>query len=619
MILWNVERNYSKGYNILGAVIPVLMIISFISSEFWLFSIIFLLVLFMVLNELYLRYVTKHLVISNEIITKRMFKGDEATLHIPVENKGRLPIFNGRWYFFLFDTDDSVQVRELDHMQRYQANYEQNFSVPALTKRLFPIHIRAVKRGTAEIRSIELEVFDFFKFNHVRLTYQGHYKGEAIVYPNPLPIAGLEKVLQQEKGDHPQRFSFHEDVMRTIGNRDYSQGDPFNRINWKASAKTNTLQTKLYEKVTLSQWTLVINIQNPDPLHQTIGSLEEVLSHAAYACQFATKQQISFDMYINIKVPASKVGLYLPAGQGKGHLTRALEMLARIRKSTVTFPMDQTLYSMHHQGRTPPFVLHFGEFTKGDERQYSRFNSNMTRVYRVVSEEEGTGAQVTSVRGKNMKQWQIELIRWSNFSLEAFCFYVLMFPLYGAYGTFPPVVPYIIVAAASAVIFGLLLGKTKSVKVAVIGIPIVIIIAGVVDFSLMMAAFITVMAFWRITVYYQEYDQGNEFATFLFTLGAGIIYYIWFSAIDNRHFLLFLVFAHFLLAMGVKTLSMALHANVGAEQKKKHLQWIAGGLLSVGALSVVLSVVFPFLQWLFIQAVRVMFLIFGLAAIRLSI
>ncbi|MDQ0254010.1 uncharacterized protein (DUF58 family) [Evansella vedderi] len=398
MILWNVERIYSKGYNILGSIIPILLIISFLTNEFWLFSIIFLLILFMVLNELYLRYISKNIVIPNEIVVKRLFKGDEAVLHVPVENKGKLPVFSGRWNFFLFDSDDAIKVKEVNNIQRYQSNYEQPLSVPALTRRLFPVHIQGVKRGTAEIRSIQFELYDFFKFNHVRLTYQGHYRGEAIVYPTPAPISGLEKVLQQERGEQPQRFSFHEDVMMMVGNRDYMNGDPFNRINWKASAKTDELQTKLFEKVTLSQWTIVVNIQNKDPLLQTIASLEDVLNNVAYACQFATRYQISFEMYINIRVPSSRVGLYLPAGQGKNHLVRAMEMLARIRRSTVAFPMEQTLFTLFHQGKTPSFVLHFGEFTEEENEQYIQAKSNNTSVYRVVTED--SGVHLTSVRGQ---------------------------------------------------------------------------------------------------------------------------------------------------------------------------------------------------------------------------
>ncbi|MDQ0254011.1 hypothetical protein J2S74_001384 [Evansella vedderi] len=211
-----------------------------------------------------------------------------------------------------------------------------------------------------------------------------------------------------------------------------------------------------------------------------------------------------------------------------------------------------------------------------------------------------------------MKQWQIEIIRWTNYSLEALFFYVLVFPLYAVYGSFPPVMPYIFVIITSAIVYGFLLHKTKSTSTSAIGLPIVLIVGGIGDFNLLMAAFLAVMTFWRAVVHFEEYDRTNEFPVFLMTLGAGIIYFFWFSDFDGRQMLLFLIFAHFLLAMGLKTLSMTLHSNVSEEQKKSHLKWILGALLTVSSFSLVLSLIFPYLQWFFIQLARLVFYTAGL-------
>ncbi|MDG5786042.1 DUF58 domain-containing protein [Evansella sp. AB-P1] len=382
---WKKEEHFSKLYYFLSYTLPLIIILAITLNELFLYSIAFLFILFITFNKLYLNYITKNIVIPNEAVVKKMFIGDQVNLAIPFENRGKLPIFNAKWLLFLYDSDECVKLLEDDEKNKYLSNQERYLFIPPATRRYFTVPLQAEKRGVAQVRSMEVVLYDFFKLNFVRLSYEGQYRGEAIVYPTPQTIIGLENMIQQQKGNKPQRYSYYEDVMMTTGNRDYTTGDPFNQINWKASARSQSLQTKMYEKMTLSQYTLVLNIKNENPYRQTLENLEEVLSSAAYACQFATKKQISFDMYINVKIPGSSTGLYLPLGSGEAHLMRALEMLSRIRKSNVIVPIENTLYTIFNGKNTSPYIIHFGTYTPEIDESYRMSNRNRSHIYRIDS------------------------------------------------------------------------------------------------------------------------------------------------------------------------------------------------------------------------------------------
>ncbi|UCZ52429.1 DUF58 domain-containing protein [Bacillus shivajii] len=380
---WRQKLHVSKFDYLLNASIPFLILLGMITSEILLISISFLFGMVILFNKWYLSNVVKQIHIIHDTHTKRLFPEDESNLIVPFENKGKLPILNGKWWFHLYDPDNSVNIRANDQINENNSMYELVFSIPTLTKRKYEIPIIAKKRGIAQVRAIEVEIFDIFRLNSIKLNYEGPFREEAIVYPSFSPVHTLKKVIQNERGSQPQRFSLYEEMMLTRGSRGYVSNDPFNRINWKASARSNELQTKIYEKVTISRWTFVVNIRDEDPLQPTINQLEEVLRQVAFACKYAMKNDIHFDLYVNLRIPKSNFGLYLPLGHGKKHLMRALEVLARIRRANMTTPIENTLHQIISDPRSHAFVFHFGTYGENEKSYYSKAKQYGIHVQRV--------------------------------------------------------------------------------------------------------------------------------------------------------------------------------------------------------------------------------------------
>src|SRR5690554_2781797 len=221
MSAWKKQFVFSQWYYAFGYSLPILIIFSLSTNEMLLFRLTVLMLLIFLVNYMYLIYVSKRLDITNKKITRKLFPGEYTTLIVPFENKGKLPIFHLHGIFQLHFTEESVKVLECRENTNNYSRYEHVFSIPELSKSILEIKMKALKRGTAELRTIEIDIYDFFKLFHIRLSYTGNYRGEVVVYPTPKKVNGLQKVVQLEKGEHTQPFSLYEDVMMLRGSRKY--------------------------------------------------------------------------------------------------------------------------------------------------------------------------------------------------------------------------------------------------------------------------------------------------------------------------------------------------------------------------------------------------------------
>ena len=122
----------------------------------------------------------------------------------------------------------------------------------------FPV--RAEQRGVARIKNISYDFPHLLNFNRLRLRYYDFYQTEFIVYPTLLPVHGVNAVFHMMPGESRLNYSPFEDAQSPLGTRDYSYSDPFHKINWKATVKTQKMQTNIYEKVVDRTFVFIINL-----------------------------------------------------------------------------------------------------------------------------------------------------------------------------------------------------------------------------------------------------------------------------------------------------------------------------------------------------------------------
>jgi uncharacterized protein (DUF58 family) len=112
-------------------------------------------------------------------------------------------------------------------------------------------------RGYYQIGPLVLESGDVFGLHRrYRAVADPHF---LLVYPKVVPLEGFEIASRRPVGEIRLAHRLFEDPTRIAGVREYQRGDPLNRIHWRATARTGTLHSKMYEPSTIAGATIVLD------------------------------------------------------------------------------------------------------------------------------------------------------------------------------------------------------------------------------------------------------------------------------------------------------------------------------------------------------------------------
>jgi len=230
--------------------------------------------------------------------------------------------------------------------------------------------IRGQRRGYYEIGPMRLATGDSFGF----LDYDGKVPAEYItIYPRIIPLTQLGLPSRLPFGTIASRQRLFEDPARPMGIRDFRSGDSLRQINWKASAHTRQLVVKTFEpaisletavlldlhtstyyrknRLTATEWAIeiaaslaahLIDKRQPvglisngiDPLHLIHGT--ENMQFDAGSGRLLSKNAAQ----LGEKNPFELLSPTIPPGNGRPHLMKVLERLARL-ESAETIPVPQ--------------------------------------------------------------------------------------------------------------------------------------------------------------------------------------------------------------------------------------------------------------------------------------
>lgn len=171
-----------------------------------------------------------------------------------------------------------------------------------------------------------------------------------IVYPQVRPLEEFGLPPKEPFGEVKAQQRIFEDPSRTIGVRDYGPGDEFKRIHWKATARRQALQVKVYEPTTTSQVVIVVNIATLPKYWQGIvpERLERVISLAASLAGQAVERRYQVGVVANGCWPFSQQQLKVLPSRDPAQLTHILEALAAVSSMpTISLPDLLTRESSH--------------------------------------------------------------------------------------------------------------------------------------------------------------------------------------------------------------------------------------------------------------------------------
>ena len=247
---------------------------------------------------------------------RRVFPGEMFHLEVIVENAKFTPI----WLQLTIPL-----TGPLSHDSRRKALVDESGLLWYQSVR-FSWDLKAERRGVYPIGPPEIRAGDLLGFFPREPKREGGF--EIIVYPRLVPLKPFP-LPRRDLFGIPGAKSPVQDPIYILGTRDYQRFSPARYIHWKASARRNRLQEKLFEPSEQEKVLLIVEVaqfQEENAIEDFERTLEVTASLAVQLVQRGYAVGFVTDGTIHGGGPAA-----LPLSRRSHHRTAILETLARLQ------------------------------------------------------------------------------------------------------------------------------------------------------------------------------------------------------------------------------------------------------------------------------------------------
>ena len=191
--------------------------------------------------------------------------------------------------------------------------------------------MKCTQRGLYRIGPARIQSGDLFGFFSSGKTVAND--DYLLVYPRVVPLSELGLPAARPLGEVGGGIKIFPDPSRPSGIREYQPGDPLKTIDWKASARRQSLQVRTFEPSSTMTVLLVVVVETT-PVHWAgylPASLERVVTAAASVASYASERQYSLGLFSNGPPILADRPMRIPPTRSPEQLTAILEALATIR------------------------------------------------------------------------------------------------------------------------------------------------------------------------------------------------------------------------------------------------------------------------------------------------
>lgn len=252
----------------------------------------------------------------------RVFPGETIQVKVDIVNHSLLPIVWLRIQdYFPLDLADT-------------RSFQQVISFAPKEKKTLQYFLKAHKRGLYSIGPLLITTGDLLGMSREN-NFEGHVE-KLIVYPQIIPLNKVELPSSSPMGTLKTSQPIFEDPSRPMGTRDYQAGDSLRRIDWKATAASGKLQTRIFEPSIALETMIFLNLNTTDYYYRTrFDAVELAIVVAASLGHWISNKRQSVGLCSNGVDPLTDDHILAPMlpKKGRGHFMRILEVLARVRAS----------------------------------------------------------------------------------------------------------------------------------------------------------------------------------------------------------------------------------------------------------------------------------------------
>ena len=247
---------------------------------------------------------------------RKVFPGEKLTLKIKAENKKFLPV----WLRMkvpitgpIYPSSGERTLAKEDSLLWYQRAH-------------FDWELIAHRRGVHQIGPPHIFAGDLFAFfSREKEAEEFHH---IIVYPRLVPLKSFS-LPRRDLFGVPGARSPVQDPIYIVGTRNYQHGQPAKYIHWKASARYNRLQEKVFEPTEQEKVLIVVDV-NQFVSHEAEEEFEHTLEIVASLAVRMDKRGYAVGLVTN----GTSVGggpTIVPIARNPQQLPAILEVLARLQ------------------------------------------------------------------------------------------------------------------------------------------------------------------------------------------------------------------------------------------------------------------------------------------------
>ena len=184
--------------------------------------------------------------------------GDTIQIKVELENRGLLSV---PWVLLEDSIPDRARPQIRPRAQVDGAWVALTRLAPGQKELVSDYEVEFFQRGYYQFGPMLVETGDVFGLHRrYRLLTDPHF---VLVLPKVIALQGYNLASRRPIGEIRVAHRLFEDPTRLAGVRLFQQGDPLNRVHWRATARTGALHSRVYENSRVAGATLLLDF------HQT--------------------------------------------------------------------------------------------------------------------------------------------------------------------------------------------------------------------------------------------------------------------------------------------------------------------------------------------------------------
>lgn len=263
------------------------------------------------------------------------FEGDDMFVDEEIYNKKPIPvpwvkadIHSSKWLEFAGASSSIVDERRFVTSGFMLRSYQK-------TKRRW--YMKCTKRGVFDIENATVTCGDILGL--ISESKAVPINTRLIVYPGMIAIDDMFFSTKDILGEAIVKRFIMDDPFIVKGIREYIPGDPINRLNWKATAKTNKLMVNENDFTTKIGITVLMNVQSDEGQFDRVQN-KDIIELAVKVCSTALNR--GYNQGIPIRFGSNACTLednenmiLTETGTGQEHMMHMLYTLAQLKLRSV--------------------------------------------------------------------------------------------------------------------------------------------------------------------------------------------------------------------------------------------------------------------------------------------